>query len=558
MRISRFTLVSLSLLTVLALLLAGCGSVPAARTTGQAAGEGAAAAAAAPDAEASAPEDGGTITRALTSEPPSIDPQSAPHSGLSLLLPYLFDTLVVRDVDNQVLPGLAEKWTTAPDGLTVTMTLKSGVTFHDGGPLNSDAVKFTFERFKEAGKASPIYGGVMQISAIEAAGPQRVVFRFKAPAANFFSTISMPYAGIIDPKSLQDAAGSDVALLSGSGPFKLGEWKAGQYVELLRNADYRWGAALPAAGVSNAAAPYVERLLFKVIPDATTQLNALQAGEVDVIFVNNPGHKKKLEADPNVEVHEAVLNSLVYLGYNTAKAPFDNPVVRQALSHAIDKDEIVEIALGGVGQAADAPLAPSLPGYDASLEASAIGYDPSKAQALLAAAGLTRGADGLWQVNRRPFKPVLLTSTRAPNDTIATLIQAQLKAIGVDSEIQQLDSKAVMQATTEGKFDLLLFRYDWNDPDALNIYLGSDRIGSTNRVAYKNEQVDALLKQGARELDAAKRVQLYVDAQKLILQDAPWQPLYYPVDVIAVAKRVQGEQVGYMGRLLLNDATVSK
>ncbi len=550
---NRLSTILFAALMIAALVLSGCAAVPAAQQTGPAAPTVAAAVAEATTvAEAPTAAEGGTITRAMTSEPPSIDPQAAPHSGLSLLLPYLFETLVVRDVNNDVLPGLAEKWEQAPDGKAITMTLKSGVTFHDGDPLTAEAVKFTFDRFKESGKASPIYGGVMAIAAVEPVDAQTVVFRFKAPAANFFSTISMPYAGIIDPKSVQVAAGSEVAMLRGTGPFKLGEWKAGQSIELRRNEAYKWGPS----NVANTAAPKVERLLFKVIPDATAQLNALKAGEVDVIFVNNPGHKKQLEADPNVEVHEAVLNSLVYLGFNCAKPPFDNPQVRQALSHAIDKGQILDVALGGVGQVADAPLAPTLPGYDASLKEHALAFDLAKSQELLAAAGLTKGGDGLWQWEGKALTPVLLTSTRAPNDAIATLIQAQLKAAGINVEIQQLDSKAVMQATTEGKFDLLLFRYDWNDPDALNIYLGSERIGSTNRVAYKNEQVDALLKQGARELDPTKRVALYVDAQKLILADAPWQPLYYPVDVIAVAKRVEGEKVGYMGRLLLNDATV--
>lgn len=549
---SRFATILFVISMIVALTLSGCAAVPPTQQSGPVAPNVAAA------TEGAAVANGGMIARALTSEPPGIDPQAAPHSGLSLLLPYLFDTLVVRDVDNTVVPGLAEKWTTAPDGLAITMTLKSGVTFHSGDLLTSEAVKFTFERFKEAGKASPIYGGVMQISAIEAPDPQTVVFRFKTPAANFFSTISMPYAGIIDPQSAQPDPNGETIVLHGTGPFKMSAWKVGQSIELIRNDAYRWGPILPAAGVSNTAAPHVERLLFKVIPDATTQLNALKAGEVDVIFVNNPSHKQQIETAANVTVHEAVLNSLIYLGFNTAKAPYDNRPVRQALSRAIDKAQILDVALGGVGQVADAPLPPTLPGYDASLKASALGFDAAKAAELLASAGFTKGSDGLWQWEGKAFKPILLTSTRAPNDTIATLIQAQLKAVGVDLEIQMLDSKAVMQATTEGKFDLLLFRYDWNDPDALNIYLGSDRIGSTNRVAYKNDAVDVLLKQGARELDPAQRVQLYVDAQKLILQDAPWQPLYYPVDVIAVAKHVEGERVGYMGRLLLNDATVSQ
>jgi peptide/nickel transport system substrate-binding protein len=204
-----------------------------------------------------------------------------------------------------------------------------------------------------------------------------------------------------------------------------------------------------------------------------------------------------------------------------------------------------------------APLPPSLPGFDPALKAAELGFDPTRAAKLLEEAGFKKGADGIWQKNGQPLRATLLTSNRAPNDAIAALLQNQLKTIGVAVEIQQMDSKAVMQATTEGKFDLLLWRYDWNDPDALNIYLGSDRIGSTNRVAYKNPEVDKLLAQGARELDEAKRQEIYVQAQRLILQDAPWQPLYVPLDVLAINKRVDGAKVGYMGRLLVNDARIT-
>ena len=213
----------------------------------------------------------------------------------------------------------------------------------------------------------------------------------------------------------------------------------------------------------------------------------------------------------------------------------------------------MQVALGGLGQVADAPLPPTLPGYSAELRSHALAYDPAQAEALLQEAGFQRDAAGKWNRDGAALTVVLLTSTRAPNETIATLLQSQLAAIGVDVEIQMLDSKAVMAATTEGAFDLLLWRYDWNDPDALNIYLGSDRIGSTNRVGYSNPQVDALLVQGAQEMDAAARAGLYVEAQKLILADAPWQPLYYPVDIIATGKRLQVRSRLY-GRLLLNDA----
>ncbi len=499
---------------------------------------------------ASIPKSGGILTRAITSEPAQIDPQAAPNSGLNVVLPYLFDTLVVRDTGYKLLPLLAESWEAAPDGKAITMKLKSGVTFSNGTPLDAEAVRFTFQRFKETGTKSPIYGGIQQIDGITVIDPLTVRFTFKEPAANFWGTISMPYAGIISPTSAKNVAETGKGNLVGTGPFTLGEYKAGQSITLKRNPAYNWGATV----TQNRAAPYLDSIVFKVIPDATTQLAALQAGEVDAIFINEPDHRAKLQKDPSVRLEDTVLNSLIYLGFNCRKAPFTDVRVRQALSYAVNKEDIVKIALGGIGMAASAPLPPTLPGYDPSLKAYELGYDPKKAQALLKDAGFAQGTDGVWAREGQSLKGVLVTSNRAPNDSIAALLQSQLKAIGVPVEIQQLDSKAVMDATTAGKFDLLLWRYDWNDADALNIYLGSDRIGSTNRVAYSNPEVDKLMAQGARELDDAKRQQLYVQAQQMILQDAPWQPLYIPLDVLAINKRVDGVRIGYMGRMLVNDA----
>lgn len=497
---------------------------------------------------------GGTFVRAMTTEPASIDPQGAASSGLSLVLPYLFDTLVVYDTDFNLVPALAESWQVATDGKEITLKLKAGVTFHDGTPFNAQAVQFTFQRFKESGTRSPIYGGIQQISGLEVVDDLTIRFVFKEPTANFWSTLTMPFAGIISPASARKVAETGKGNLVGTGPFVLDKWQVGQSITLKRNPAYQWGPAL----VENRTAPYLDALVFKVIPDATTQLAALETGAVDAIFVNQPDHHAKLKANPKMQVHETVLNSLIYLGFNCKKPPFADPQVRRALSHAVNKDEILRVALGGIGVTAFAPLPSSLPGFDASLKAFELGYDPKQAQALLKEAGFVQGSGGTWEKQGQPLKGVLLTSNRAPNDTIAVLLQSQLKAIGVPIEIQTLDSRAVMDATTQGKFDLLVWRYDWNDPDALDIFLGTNRIGSTNRVAYSNPKVDALLAQGARELDAAKRKRIYVEAQKLILQDAPWQPLYVPLDVIATSKRVSGIKIGFMGRMLLNDTHLSE
>lgn len=492
------------------------------------------------------------MTRAVTSEPSSLDPHGPASAGLSTVLPYLFDTLVTRDVENNILPVLAESWETAEDGRSITMTLKSGVTFHDGTPLNAEAVKYTFDRFKEIGTRSPIYSGIAEIGGIEAVDDLTVVFHFDKPTATFWSTMTMPYAAIISPTSVQQMEDSGGGYPVGSGPFMLGDWQTGQSITMHKYPDYTWGPP----NVDNTGEPYLDKLVFKTIPDAATQLAALESGDVDVIFITQPSHKAKLEQNENVEMHETVLNSLIYLGFNYQKAPFDDVLVRHALSHAVNKQQIVDLALGGLGMTAFAPLPPTIPGFDASLQNFELGYDPDEAIRLLQEAGFERTSDGGWQRDGEPLTATLLTSTRSPNGDVATVLQSQMQAIGVPLEIQQLDSKAVMDATREGQYDLLLWRYDWNDPDALNIFLSSDRIGSTNRVFYSNPEVDELLAKGAQEMNEETRLQYYVDAQELILQDAPWQPLYNPIDAIAIDKRIEGAHTGYMGRLLVNDAKV--
>jgi peptide/nickel transport system substrate-binding protein len=504
-------------------------------------------------APAAQPKAGGTLTRAMTSEPASLDPQGAATAGLSLTAPYLFDTLVTRRADGKIAPHLAEDWQVSPDGKTIDMQLKKNVKFHDGTPMNAEAVVFTFERFKATGDKSPIAGSIKQISKIEAVEELKVRFSLDKPNAAILGTLAMPYAGIVSPGSVQ-AAGEDWGTKPvGTGPFKLGEWKRGVSITLDRNPDYNWGPA----EAKNRGPVHIDKLVYKLIPDAATQVQALQTGEVDAIFINDPSHMAALEKDKGVKLQPINLDSLIYLGYHTAKAPFDEVEVRQALSHAVNKEQIIKLALGGMGMEANALVHPSLLGYSDELKAHGQEFDPEKSRELLKKAGFTQTPDGGWERGGKKLEGKLLTSTRSPNDVIATVIQSQMKAIGVPVEIQQLDSAAVTKATTEGAFDLLLWRYDWFDPDGLNVFLSTERIRQTNRVFYSNKQVDELFQKGLAEYDAAKRAPIYVEAQKILLAESPWQPLYHPMEGLATRNGVEGIVIGSMGRLLVNDITVS-
>jgi peptide/nickel transport system substrate-binding protein len=363
--------------------------------------------------------------------------------------------------------------------------------------------------------------------------------------------VANPYAGIVSPQAVQAAGDAFPMQPVGSGAYLLEKWDPGVAITLVKNPQYAWAPAV----VENQGAPHIDRLVFKIIPDVTQQISALQAGEVDVLFVNQTSHVARLEQDPEIELVETTLNSLIYLGFNLKKEPFDDILVRQALSHAVNKEELVITALGGIGEPAFAPLAPTLPGFDPSLKSYELGFDLEKSAALLTEAGFAQDASGGWSKDGQPLKASLLTSTRPPNQALATVLQSQFKAAGVQVEIVQLDSSAVMEALGKGDFDLMLWRYDWNDADVLRVYLSSARIGRTNRNHYSNPAVDALLDQAAAEMNDDARSALYLEAQQMILADVPWQPLYTPKDFMAIRKNVSGVVMGPMGRMLMNDAT---
>jgi peptide/nickel transport system substrate-binding protein len=537
-------------IVVLALLLTACQSAVQKDVN--------AAAAENPTQESQAPVKGGVVRRALTSEPVSLDPHGVPSSGQNVLMPYLFDTLIFRDRDNNVHPYIAERWELSEEGKVITFYLRQDVHFTDGMPLNADAVVFTFNRFKEMGVKSPFYGSLQMIDSVEDVDEYTVRMTLVQPYSTIYSVLSSPYFGIISPTAVAKE-GDDFGLNPvGSGAFKLESWDPGVSLALVRNEDYHWGP--PVFG--NQGAPYLERLEFPVIPDAASQMAALETGEIDLVFVNEPSTIVSLEQNPDVTVDDVIMNSLVYLGFNCAKPPFDEATVRRAIAMAVDKNQVLETALGGVGKVAFSPLSPSLPGFDPNLQDLELPYDLEASSAQLENAGFTQGEDGVWSRSAGANSEVsldhlvLLTSTRAPNEEIAVVLQNNLQQLGITVEIQALDARAASAAASKGEYDLMLWRYDWSDSDVLNSYLNSSRIGSTNRNAYSNPQLDSLLESALQEVDDAARDKLYSDAQKLLMQDLPWLPLYVPRDVIAVRAQVKGVVVGSMGRILLNDAWV--
>jgi peptide/nickel transport system substrate-binding protein len=494
------------------------------------------------------------VTRVLTSDPNSLDPHGAISAGQNVVLPFLLDTLVYRDEHNKYHPYLAESWQVLEDGLVYQFELKSSVKFHDGSDLNADAVRFNFQRIKDASGISPLAGSFAIIESMEVVDELTLRITLTAPSATFLGTISTPYAGIVSPTAVEVWGAEFGQHLVGSGAYQLDNWETGLFISLVKNENYQW-APQP---IKNQGAPYIDELIFKIIPDATMQYNAFLSGEVDILFINDPEQVKTFQQVPEAVVEPITLNSLIYIGFNCTQAPFDQVAMRKVIAHAIDKDMLVELALGGVGSAAHTLIVPTLAGYDESLEALDPTYDPALAQSILREEGYQQEGNGTWTKNGQPLALELLISTRSPNEALATVVQAQLKEIGIPVTINALDSGAARTAATSGDYQFSIWRYDWNDPDILNMYLSTEMIGRTNRQFYSNPDLDQILADGETQLDEVAREQLYVQAQQILMQDLPWVPLYVPLDFVVMRNTIQDYQIGSMGRIVLNDAVVKK
>jgi peptide/nickel transport system substrate-binding protein len=253
-------------------------------------------------------EGGVTFVMTIPAEPTVVDPQSKPTPGLDVLLPYLFDTLVVRDPNNQIVPSLAESWQVDPDGKAITMKLKTGVSFQDGSQLNAQAVQFTLERFKQSGTASPIYNSIEKITSIQALDDSTVRLAFDEPTADLWSAIASPYAGIISPASAELAAKSGSGHVVGSGPFMPASTPPDEPLTIIRQVGYHWGPGI----TKNLDATFIAAVAFKVISDPEAQIAALKAGQVDAIFVNRPDQWQQLQKEPDVQLIEETRGTMTY------------------------------------------------------------------------------------------------------------------------------------------------------------------------------------------------------------------------------------------------------
>ena len=492
----------------------------------------------------------------------TLDPAEAIDGESGKVCDVLYDTLVqYRGPTTDLEPGLAETWQRSADGLTWTFQLRQGVQFHDGTPLDADAVVFSFTRplglfpnFRE-----------QFIDQIIALDPFTVQIQLKAPYAPFISTLAATSFSIVSPAAVQRFGADFGNNPVGTGPFKFVQWERDDKITLAAN-NQHW-----------AGRPALDRLIFRSIPNNTERLSELQQGNIHIMDLPSPDEIPLIQGDPAFEILIQPSLNIGYLAVNLEKPPFDNLKVRLAINHAINKTEIVERFYQDFGIPAKSPVPPTLWGHDDTIEDYA--YDPELAKQLLAEAGYPEGFETtLWALPvPRPYIP--------DGMAMAEAIRSDLQVIGVEAEIVTDAWGPYLDRTANGEHEMAMLGWiaDVADPDNFLYTLLS--IPSAEKPAYnisfyRNDELQDILdrarmstdqdiqeftnnpelrgidKVGALFTDRDLRTALYRQAQAIAHTDAPWVLLAHAQRILVINRKVKNLKLSPIGWKYIRSASL--
>lgn len=477
---------------------------------------------------------GGVLVFARSGDSVGLDPGRETDGESFYGSTPVFDTLVEFVPGETALqPALAESWEFAADGLSVVFNLRQGVKFHDGTDFNADAVVYSFERqFKEDHPAYDRgpwkYWGYMDMDSIVedviAVDDHTVKFVLKKKEAPFLANLAMDFAAIVSPTAAEEFGADFASNPVGTGPFVFVSWTKDDAIVYERNPDY-WGGDV-----------YLDRLILKVIPDATARWLALQKGEVDIIDFPSPEDLEEMRNTEGIKLVQQEGLNVGYLALNNDRAPFDNLLVRQAMNYAINREEIVAGVYGEAGLPAKNPLPPTMWSYNDDIEAYP--YDPEMAMELLAEAGYPDGFDmEIWAMPvARPYNP--------NGKKVAEIMQAQLAEIGVNVEIVSYEWGTYLDKTDSGEHQAAMLGWtgDNGDPDNFLWVLLSEpaaQVPAGNIAFWRNAEFTALCAEAKETMDVAERTRLYEEAQVIFHDEAPWVPIAHSLVSAPMKESVQ-------------------
>jgi peptide/nickel transport system substrate-binding protein len=478
---------------------------------------------------------GGTLVYAAGQEPDTLDMHKT-ALGASYNIMYFMGGALLSIRDGQFGPFLAESWTISEDGTSITFKLKQGVTFHDGTPLTAQDWVYTYLRAVDPATASPAAGPTLgALTAAEALDDYTLKLTWATANAAVFSGLAD--RGYLQPLSQEavERLGDDYGRNPvGVGAFMFKEWVTGDHVTLVRNPNYTWGPASDdAPGAYN-----FDEIKFPVIPEYSTRLAGFEAGEIDVTDIL-PQDVDRISALDTAQVFSYVgggLNS--YITFNVSKAPWNDINVRKAIYMAIDRQAMLDLVVQGKGEVMYGPLSSTTIGY-VNVDDKAWPNDLAAANALLDEAGYTAGADGVRAKDGvRLSYPFYFFAGDPLVEKTATIVQDQLKQIGIELTLQSSEIGTIFGEMVAGNYDIMLSGVGYNEADILYLLLHSSQVGALNYQFTSDPELDALLEAERSTLDPAARLEALKTLQEYIVENVIFVPLFAANNYLGVSSRV--------------------
>ncbi|HEX2172695.1 MAG TPA: peptide ABC transporter substrate-binding protein [Dehalococcoidia bacterium] len=468
------------------------------------------------DASGSAPQG---VLRQLHDDPPTLDPHLAQDATSAEYILEIFSGLVALDKSLQVIPDLAESWEVGEGGTVYTFKLRQNATFHDGKPVTAKDVKFSFERAADPATGSLVadtYLGdivgvneklqkqAQEVRGVEVLDDYTVRITIDAPKAYFLAKLTYPTAFVVDEANVkQGRRWTDKP--NGTGPFKLKEWRRGDRIVLTANTNFYRG-------------PVTLGELHFLLAGGSA-MTMYENGEIDIGGAN-VNEIDRVRADPTLSKELRELNNftLSYIGFNVNLPPFDDPKVRQAFTHAVDKERVSEVILKNLVAPAYGILPPGFPGYNDNLQG--LRYDPERAKQLL--------AESKYAGNLPPVTLAVSGQGSSPGRYLEAIIEMWRQNLGVEVNYQLTEYATFLDELKARKYQMFTIGWvaDYPDPqNFLDIKLHSK--SSDNESGYSNPQYDALIERARTEQNLEERIRLYQQAEQIVVNDAPWLPLNF-------------------------------
>lgn len=477
--------------------------------------------------------------RLVGEDPITLDPACASDAGSAEYIVEIFSGLVSFDKELNIIPDIAADWDVSPDGLTYTFNLRTNVLFHDNSRrVTAGDFKFSMERALSPDTQSTVgdvylddivgarefsNGQADEVTGIKVINPDTLELDISEPSEVFLQKLTYPTAYVVDQQEVGDSTcfeGTWTQNPNGTGPFKLDNWDLGQSITLVPNAGFYLDPK-----------PSLEKVTY--ILSGGSSFTMYENGEVDFtgVGINNIESVRDPSNELNAEYHTGPSLNVYYIGFNVNEPPFDDPDVRRALNMAIDKEFLANEFLLELVDPAIGILPPGIPGYNDSLEG--IPFDADAARELLDSTGLADELNG----------KSILTSGQgaAPSDILQAITAMWAENLGVDIQIEQEDFGLFLSDLDAGSFEMYSLGWiaDYPDPqNFLDIKFHSD--SSNNESGYSNPEVDGLLDEARTDPDEAHRLELYQQAEEIIVDDAPWVPLYHGKTSYLVKPYVHG------------------